>query len=78
MGVNVLRCFRWYNKRKGQSKMAKGRNLEGPVSELDSIHQNKAVAGGCHHGSSAYFSQKARVSFRHELDSPTCAINSTI
>ncbi|XP_062904775.1 uncharacterized protein C17orf114-like isoform X1 [Mobula hypostoma] len=78
MGVDVLKCFPWYSRRRERGKLAKRQRLEGPVSPLESVHPIKPGAGGHNLGYGAYFSEKARVSFRHELDSPTSAINSTI
>ncbi|XP_072114625.1 uncharacterized protein C17orf114-like isoform X1 [Mobula birostris] len=78
MGVDVLKCFPWYSRRRERGKLAKRQRLEGPVSPLESVHPIKPGAGGHNLSYGAYFSEKARVSFRHELDSPTSAINSTI
>ncbi|XP_051900690.1 uncharacterized protein C17orf114-like [Pristis pectinata] len=73
MGVNVLTCFPWYSRRKERSKITKGQSLQGSVTTLASVRQIKPGAvDNC-----AYFSEKARVSFRHELNSPTSVINST-
>ncbi|XP_077117718.1 uncharacterized protein C17orf114 homolog [Ranitomeya variabilis] len=74
MGVKSLRCFPWYGRRK-ERKRSKSSHEETPASpapqeekpRLRSTNSSGSDTDG--QQSRACFSGKARVSFRHEMDS---------
>ncbi|XP_075711669.1 uncharacterized protein C17orf114 homolog [Rhinoderma darwinii] len=82
MGVKVLRCFPWYGRRK-ERKKSKSSQEETPVAtppqeekpRLRSTNSTGSDTDG--QQSRAYFSGKARVSFRHEMDSTMFVNDST-
>ncbi|XP_044856466.1 uncharacterized protein C17orf114-like [Mauremys mutica] len=78
MRARLLRCFSWAGRRKRRRKGPPGppgapaRPTEGgPAPRARSTPSTSSEPDG------AFFSGKARVSFRHQLDSATAAIDST-
>ncbi|XP_067880033.1 uncharacterized protein C2orf72 homolog [Heterodontus francisci] len=78
MGVKVLKCFPWYSRRKERSKLTKSQSLEVPMASTEMISQSKGSSQGQCQNNCAYYSEKTRLSFRHELNSAASVINSTI
>ncbi|XP_073403202.1 uncharacterized protein C17orf114 homolog [Dendrobates tinctorius] len=82
MGVKSLRCFPWYGRRK-ERKRSKSSDEETPAApapqeqkpRLRSTNSSGSDTDG--QQSRAYFSGKARVSFRHEMDSNMFVNDST-
>ncbi|KAM5172632.1 uncharacterized protein C17orf114 homolog isoform 1-T3 [Mantella aurantiaca] len=77
MGVKALRCFPWYGRRKERKK---SKTQEEPPAPVEKPRLTSTNSGGSDTDSQshrAYFSGKARVSFRHEMDSTMNAIDST-
>ncbi|KAM4036025.1 uncharacterized protein C17orf114 homolog isoform 1-T3 [Anomaloglossus baeobatrachus] len=82
MGVKALRCFPWYGRRK-ERKRSKSSQEETPAApappeekpRLRSTNSSGSDTEG--QQSRAYFSGKARVSFRHEMDSTMIVNDST-
>uniref|UniRef100_A0A3B3SIE6 Si:dkey-85k7.7 n=1 Tax=Paramormyrops kingsleyae TaxID=1676925 RepID=A0A3B3SIE6_9TELE len=76
MGVKVLQCFPWYRRCKERSK---GRQRPPVAPRLSSTASSGSEneGGGGAAGSQVYYSQKARVSFRHQMDGNVNAIDAT-
>ncbi|KAJ8337725.1 hypothetical protein SKAU_G00366910 [Synaphobranchus kaupii] len=80
MGVNVLQCFPWYRRCKERSKGRQSLQEAAPPGEAKPRLSSTASWGSEGEFGSAtgvYFSQKARVSFRHQMDSNINAIDAT-
>ncbi|KAM9311235.1 uncharacterized protein C17orf114 homolog [Gastrophryne carolinensis] len=80
MGVKALQCFPWYGRRKERkrSKTQEEPPAPAPVEEKPRLRStNSSGSDTDPQQHRAYFSGKARVSFRHEMDSPLNAIDST-
>ncbi|KAL4631129.1 hypothetical protein GN956_G15326 [Arapaima gigas] len=79
MGVKVLQCFPWYRRCKERGK---GRQCP-PQAEQKSRLTSTASWGseseghGSMEGTNSFYSQKARVSFRHQMDGNLSAIDIT-
>ncbi|XP_073507119.1 uncharacterized protein C17orf114 homolog [Phyllobates terribilis] len=80
MGVKSLRCFPWYGRRKERkrSKTSQEETPAPPQEEKPRLRSTNS-SGSDTDGSQtrAYFSGKARVSFRHEMDSTMIVNDST-
>ncbi|XP_072000767.1 uncharacterized protein C17orf114 homolog [Engystomops pustulosus] len=79
MGVKSLRCFPWYGRRK-ERKRSKTSQEEPPAApspqeEKPRLQSTNSV--GSDGEGRAYFSGKARVSFRHQMDSTMFVNDST-
>lgn len=82
MGVKALQCFPWYGRRK-ERKKSKTSQEEPPAAttpqeekpRLRSTNSSGSDTDG--QQTRAYFSGKARVSFRHEMDSTMFVHDST-
>ncbi|XP_028654007.1 uncharacterized protein LOC114648881 isoform X1 [Erpetoichthys calabaricus] len=87
MGVKVLHCFPWYGRRKDRNKEPQEptsqetdspQPSEEPPAQKGRPRSTASVSSDSEgHNSRAYFSRKARVSFRHEMDSALAVIDST-
>ncbi|XP_068130033.1 uncharacterized protein C17orf114 homolog [Hyperolius riggenbachi] len=81
MGVKILQCFPWYGRRKDKKKAtAEEAETPPPAPEPEKPRLQSTNSGGSDsefQPHRAYFSGKARVSFRHEMDSTMNAIDST-
>ncbi|XP_063786839.1 uncharacterized protein C17orf114 homolog isoform X2 [Pseudophryne corroboree] len=77
MGVKALQCFRWYGRRKERkrSKSQEETPAVSPQQEKPRLLSTNSVSSDT--DGRAYFSGKARVSFRHEMDSTMNAHDST-
>ncbi|KAM6949318.1 uncharacterized protein FYW47_015727 [Aplochiton taeniatus] len=83
MGVKVLQCFPWYRRCKERCKSKQCPPVEGPIEELKprltsttSWGSDSEVASSLN-SSQIYFSSKARLSFRHQMDSNINAVDAT-
>ncbi|XP_036404927.1 uncharacterized protein si:ch211-237l4.6 [Megalops cyprinoides] len=83
MGVKVLQCFPWYRRCKERGK---GRQCPQEAVSSDEVQPrlsstaswgSEGESGSSVGGSQVYFSHKARVSFRHQMDSNINAIDAT-
>ncbi|XP_042702199.1 uncharacterized protein C17orf114 homolog [Chrysemys picta bellii] len=78
MGARVLRCFSWAGRRKRRRKggpsppAARAHPMEGPP-----VPHARPTPSTSSEPDGAFFSGKARVSFRHQLDSATTALDAT-
>ncbi|KAG5853294.1 uncharacterized protein C17orf114 [Anguilla rostrata] len=80
MGVKVLQCFPWYRRCKERNKGRQSLPEAAPVRETKPRLSSSASWGSegeVGSGTGVYFSQKARVSFRHQMDSNINAIDAT-
>ncbi|KAF1380674.1 hypothetical protein PFLUV_G00166330 [Perca fluviatilis] len=90
MGVKMLQCFPFYRRCKERCKSrqcppaASGEQLHIPIEEMKprlcsttSCGSDSEAAGSLSRGSQIYFSTKARLSFRHQLDSNINAVDTT-
>ncbi|KAG8441533.1 hypothetical protein GDO86_007052 [Hymenochirus boettgeri] len=85
MGVKALQCFPWYGRRKDKKRKKSEEaqsELPAPSSPSSSGHKpslrsTPSVTSDTDTQNRAYFSGKARVSFRHEMDSTMSANDST-
>ncbi|XP_043540430.1 uncharacterized protein C17orf114-like [Chiloscyllium plagiosum] len=75
MGVKGLTCFPWHTRRKERGKLAKSPSAEGTPGPGEVLRRSKGISDDPKH--CAYYSQKAHLSFRHELESATSVIDST-
>ncbi|KAM4677343.1 uncharacterized protein C17orf114 homolog isoform 1-T6 [Discoglossus pictus] len=80
MGVKALQCFPWYGRRK--EKKRKNSEKEPPAAPITEEKPRLCSTSSVGSDSdkrqgTAYFSGKARVSFRHEMDSTMSANDST-
>ncbi|KAG9471431.1 hypothetical protein GDO78_014774 [Eleutherodactylus coqui] len=82
MGVKGLQCFPWYRRRK-ERKISKTSEEETPAAttpqeEKPRLRSTSSIGSDTDgQQARAYFSGKARVSFRHEMDSNTFVNDST-
>ncbi|XP_044138692.1 uncharacterized protein C17orf114-like [Bufo gargarizans] len=82
MGVKTQGCFSWYGRRK-ERKRSKNSQEEAPASptpqeEKPRLRSTNSVGSDTDgQQTRAYFSGKARVSFRHEMDSAMFVNDST-
>ncbi|KAJ8282865.1 hypothetical protein COCON_G00053840 [Conger conger] len=81
MGVKVLQCFPWYRRCKERSKGRQSLKEAAPSREAPHPRLSSTASWGSEgevgSGTGVYFSQKARVSFRHQMDSNINAIDAT-
>ncbi|KAJ8246831.1 hypothetical protein GJAV_G00255870 [Gymnothorax javanicus] len=84
MGVKVLQCFPWYRRckerSKGRESLQEAVRHSDPPRELKPRLSSTASWGSdgeCGGGAGIYFSQKARLSFRHQMDSNINAVDAT-
>ncbi|XP_075061104.1 uncharacterized protein C17orf114 homolog [Mixophyes fleayi] len=80
MGVKYLLCFPWYGRRKERkrSKNQEETPATSPSQEKPRLcSTNSSSSDSETQSNRAYFSGKARVSFRHEMDSTMNANDST-
>ncbi|XP_069500225.1 uncharacterized protein C17orf114 homolog [Ambystoma mexicanum] len=86
MGVKVLKCFPWFDRRKERAKLTKSKSLEAPEPpkspveppvEKTRVRSTPSSSSDDGQQARAYFSGKARVSFRHEMDSTMSVNDST-
>ncbi|KAG9346629.1 hypothetical protein JZ751_006940 [Albula glossodonta] len=83
MGVKVLQCFPWYRRCKERGKGRQSLQETVPPGEVKPRLSSTASwgsegeVGSGVGGSQVYFSQKARVSFRHQMDSNINAVDAT-
>ncbi|XP_062239717.1 uncharacterized protein C17orf114 isoform X1 [Platichthys flesus] len=84
MGVKMLQCFPFYRRCKERCKSRQCPPATVPIEEMKprlssttSCGSDSEGAGGLSRGSQIYFSTKARLSFRHQLDSNINAVDAT-
>ncbi|XP_060951900.1 uncharacterized protein C17orf114 isoform X1 [Limanda limanda] len=84
MGVKMLQCFPFYRRCKERCKNRQCPPATVPIEEMKprlssttSCGSDSEGAGGLSRGSQIYFSTKARLSFRHQLDSNINAVDAT-
>ncbi|KAM9826811.1 uncharacterized protein ACB057_012941 [Neosynchiropus ocellatus] len=88
MGVKMLQCFPFYRRAKERCKeRCKGRqcppvavtaqDFKPRLASTTSWGSDSEGSGSLSRGSQIYFSTKARVSFRHQLDSNINAVYAT-
>ncbi|XP_061565498.1 uncharacterized protein si:ch211-237l4.6 [Cololabis saira] len=84
MGVKMLQCFPFYRRCKDRCKSRECTPSTIPIEEMKprlssatSWSSDSEGAGGLSRGSQIYFSTKARLSFRHQLDSNINAVDAT-
>ncbi|CAH2272688.1 Hypothetical predicted protein [Pelobates cultripes] len=79
MGVKVLQCFPWsWRKKERKTKRSEETAPQAPPPEKPKLQSTSSVTSDTDsHQKSAYFSGKARVSFRHQMDSAMFANDST-
>ncbi|KAJ8389328.1 hypothetical protein AAFF_G00121930 [Aldrovandia affinis] len=83
MGVKVLQCFPWYRRCKERGKSRQSLQEEAPSVEVQPRLSSTASwgsegeGGGSLGGAQVYFSHKARLSFRHQMDSNINAVDAT-
>ncbi|KAM8972604.1 uncharacterized protein C17orf114 homolog [Pelodytes ibericus] len=71
MGVKALQCFSWYGRRKERRRKKSEEtspSVSPPPDEKPRLHSTPSVSSDTDpHEKSAYYSAKARVSFRHQM-----------
>ncbi|KAF0029171.1 hypothetical protein F2P81_018276 [Scophthalmus maximus] len=84
MGVKMLQCFPFYRRCKERCKSRQCPPATVPIEEMKprlsstmSWGSDSDGAGSLSRGSQIYFSTKARLSFRHQLDSNINAVDAT-
>lgn len=84
MGVKMLQCFPFYRRCKERCKSRQCSPPPVPVEEMKprlssttSWGSDSEGTGSINRGSQIYFSTKARLSFRHQLDSNINAVDAT-
>uniref|UniRef100_A0A3B3I5F6 Si:dkey-85k7.7 n=1 Tax=Oryzias latipes TaxID=8090 RepID=A0A3B3I5F6_ORYLA len=78
MGVKMLQCFPFYRRCKDRCKSRQPTEETKPrLSSTTSWGSESEGAGSLGHASQVYFSTKARLSFRHQLDSNINAVDAT-
>lgn len=84
MGVKMLQCFPFYRRCKERCKGRQCPPAAVPIEEMKprlasttSWGSDSEGAGSLSRGSQIYFSTKARLSFRHQLDSNINAVDAT-
>ncbi|XP_077399940.1 uncharacterized protein C17orf114 isoform X2 [Vanacampus margaritifer] len=76
MGVKMLQCFPFYRHCKERCK-SKGFPAAAEERNLRVASSASWGSDGFNRGSHVYFSSKARMSFRHQLDSNVNAVDAT-
>ncbi|XP_077445020.1 uncharacterized protein C17orf114-like [Stigmatopora argus] len=76
MGVKMLQCFPFYTPCKGRCKR-KGLPSATGESETRMTSTSSWGSESSNRGPQVYFSSKARMSFRHQLDSNVHAVDAT-
>uniref|UniRef100_A0A3B3V532 Si:dkey-85k7.7 n=2 Tax=Poecilia TaxID=8080 RepID=A0A3B3V532_9TELE len=80
MGVKMLQCFPFYRRCKERCKSREAppaAETKPRLSSTTSWGSEGEGAGSLSRGSQIYFSTKARLSFRHQLDSNINAVDAT-
>ncbi|CAK6952962.1 uncharacterized protein C17orf114 [Scomber scombrus] len=84
MGVKMLQCFPFYRRCKERCKGRQCPPAAVPIEDMKprlasttSWGSDSEGAGSLSRGSQIYFSTKARLSFRHQLDSNINAVDAT-
>ncbi|XP_041093364.1 uncharacterized protein C17orf114-like [Polyodon spathula] len=78
MGGKGLHCFPWYSRWKERSKEAGQKKMCEQAAGKTRLPLTQSVSSeGDSQSQRAYFSRKAHLSFRHEMDSPVAIIDST-
>ncbi|XP_064787580.1 uncharacterized protein C17orf114-like [Oncorhynchus masou masou] len=83
MGVKVLQCFPWYRRCKERCKAKQCPPSAVPSEEMKPRLSSTVSCGSegesssSLSGSQIYFSTKARLSFRHQMDSNFNAVDAT-
>ncbi|XP_072231955.1 uncharacterized protein C17orf114 [Leuresthes tenuis] len=84
MGVKMLQCFPFYRRCKERCRSRQCPPAAVPIEEMKprlssttSWSSESEGAGSLSRGSQIYFSSKARLSFRHQLDSNINAVDAT-
>uniref|UniRef100_A0A3Q3BB51 Si:dkey-85k7.7 n=1 Tax=Kryptolebias marmoratus TaxID=37003 RepID=A0A3Q3BB51_KRYMA len=80
MGVKMLQCFPFYRRCKERCKSRQcppAPEMKPRLSSTTSWGSDSDGAGSLSRGSQIYFSSKARLSFRHQLDSNINAVDAT-
>ncbi|MED6294134.1 hypothetical protein CHARACLAT_018002 [Characodon lateralis] len=84
MGVKMLQCFPFYRRCKDRCKGREAPPAAVPTEETKprlssttSWSSDSEGVGSLSRGSQIYFSTKARLSFRHQLDSNINAVDAT-
>lgn len=84
MGVKMLQCFPFYRRCKERCKSRQCPPAAVPIEDMKprlcsttSWSSDSEGAGSLSRGSQIYFSTKARLSFRHQLDSNINAVDAT-
>ncbi|TNN71952.1 hypothetical protein EYF80_017740 [Liparis tanakae] len=85
MGVKMLQCFPFYRRCKERCKSRQCPPAAVPIEEMKPRlcsttscgSDGEGAGGGLSRGSQIYFSTKARLSFRHQLDSNINAVDAT-
>ncbi|KAM8880928.1 uncharacterized protein C17orf114 [Synchiropus picturatus] len=84
MGVKMLQCFPFYRRSKERCKGRQSppvavsvQDRKPRLASTTSWGSDNEGSGGLNRGSQIYFSTKARVSFRHQLDSNINAVDAT-
>ncbi|XP_045081788.1 uncharacterized protein C17orf114-like [Coregonus clupeaformis] len=83
MGVKVLQCFSWYRRCKERCKAKQCPPPAVPREEMKPRLSSTVSCGSQGEGGSSlsgsqiYFSSKARLSFRHQMDSNFNAVDAT-
>ncbi|XP_056225202.1 uncharacterized protein C17orf114 [Seriola aureovittata] len=83
MGVKMLQCFPFYRRCKERCKRqcppatVPIEEMKPRLSSTTSWGSDSEGAGSLSRGSQIYFSTKARLSFRHQLDSNINAVDAT-
>uniref|UniRef100_A0A3Q0SS71 Si:dkey-85k7.7 n=1 Tax=Amphilophus citrinellus TaxID=61819 RepID=A0A3Q0SS71_AMPCI len=75
MGVKMLQCFPFYRRCKERCKSRQ--EMKPRLSSTTSWGSDSEGTGSLSRGSQVYFSTKARLSFRHQLDSNINAVDAT-
>lgn len=82
MGVKMLQCFPFYRRCKERCKARQCPPAAVPIEEMkprlsSTTSWGSDSEGSLTRGSQIYFSTKARLSFRHQLDSNINAVDAT-
>lgn len=83
MGVKALQCFPFYKRCKERCKGRQCPPEAVPVEEMKprlsstASWSSEGEGSGSQRGSQIYFSTKARLSFRHQMDSNINAVDAT-
>lgn len=83
MGMKVLKCFPFYRRCKERCKSRQCPPESMPIEEMKprlsstTSWSSDGETSGSQRGSQIYFSTKARLSFRHQMDSNVNAVDAT-